>query len=150
MEYHIFTISGALKREILSIFQNLSSSLEINLVIFIQDTETNLFNDCSNEEKDICLLNFFHIAEKLFNSLTDYWSDYIDPSSGLSMKTDTQNFYSDIDGCSRLMKLDYTNFGGCMMMLHPKYGASFYPSTFITTAPVNIIQNQLEIILRAE
>lgn len=147
MEFQAFTLQGSLKREVLALFTEAHLENDINLVIFLQDTGMNLFDKSDNSDKDICLLRFFDIAEKLIKELSGYWCDYIDPSSGLPMKTLTNNHFSDIDACCRLLKLNYVQSGGCMLMEHPKYGCSFYPSTFITNAPIEKLVKTLENLL---
>jgi Methylmalonic aciduria and homocystinuria type D protein len=143
MEYHVFSINGAFKREVVSIFPVLSSSNEINIVIFFQDAGINLFSRSDVTEKDKCLINFFDVSEKLCDELNDYWCDYIDPSSGLPMKTNTLRCFSDVEACTRLMKMDYSQSGGCMVLTHHKFGQSLYPSSFITNAPESIIKYKL-------
>ena len=147
MEYQIFQVEGAFKREILTLFQKLKRSDNINIVLFFQDTGTSLLNRSDNSEKDECLIRFFEIAEKLCDELSEYWCDYFDPSSGLSMKSDSMIFFSDVEACSRLMKVNYVNCAGCMLINHQKFGTNFYPSSFITIAPIELVKLKLEKIL---
>ena len=72
MEYQIFQVEGAFKRELLTLFQKLKRSDNINIVLFFQDTGTSLLNRSDNSEKDECLIRFFEIAEKLCDELSEY------------------------------------------------------------------------------
>ena len=110
----------------------------------MQDTGIDLFEIADTSDKDRCLENFFAAAVMLDKELEGFWCDYIDPSSGLPMKTETNQCFSDIDACSRLLKLGYVQCGGCVVMEHPIYGFCFYPSTFFTVAPRHVVLEKLE------
>ncbi len=61
------------------------------------------------EEKDFRLERFAEMGESIRNALAEsgYWSDYIDPCSGLPMHGDNNNnVYSECDGyeCDRYIQ----------------------------------------------
>lgn len=138
----MFRIKGAFKRDLLAVFPHLRVHSEINVLIVLQDAGFDLFNRSDNLLKDQCLENFFKISEMLTKELAGFWCDYIDPCSGLFMKSDCNSFFSDIDACSRLMKLSYVQCSGCIVLTHPKFGSRLYPSTFFTSAPYSLLSQK--------
>lgn len=93
-------------------------------------------------EKDRLLENFSDWAAALCHELDarGYFADYIDPCSGLPMRTpNTTRVYSEVDGMELLLHYRCLNAGMCKVLLHPKYGAAVYPATLFTNAPLELL-----------
>lgn len=142
LEYHIRQCTGAFRRDLLHVFPQIHDSL--NIVIAFQDSKANYFDSKNYDaEKDLCLENFFKFSEELLEKLTGHWSDYIDPSSGLPMKSDPAGFYSDVEACARVLHMNHRNVAGCFVIDHPIYGVSAYISSFLTVASLEVIEEAI-------
>lgn len=71
------------------------------------------------------------------------WADYIDPCSGLPMRTPGNTVYSEIDGMAMLLPYERLNAGMCSVLAHPQWGTSIYPATIFTTAPPDAVAHVL-------
>ena len=125
-------------------------------------------------EKDECLERFLFVAEKTVSHIESatttvnqtnqknndytttsttttnsynnyYWADYVDPCSGLPMRTKScQRVYGEVDACETLLGYDCANVGCCKILSHPKWGSHVYPATIFTTAPAEVVVKALE------
>lgn len=144
MEVYVGTLGKALQREIRCLYLPEEEKEEINVVIVLQDSNVNWIEDYGLEEKDACLEKFYLFASSLKKELSNYWCEYFDPSSGLPVISNNCIAISELDICTRVLRLPYTSVGGCGILSHSKFGQSVYPSTFITTAPLISICSSLE------
>ncbi|CAM9767233.1 unnamed protein product, partial [Chrysoparadoxa australica] len=88
-------------------------------------------------EKDKLLNNFISFGAAICDRLESlgHWADYVDPCSGLPMRTRSNKVYSEVEGMQLLLRYQVLNAGGCKVLLHPKWGSAVYPATLFTTAP---------------
>ncbi|KAJ1925697.1 hypothetical protein IWQ60_004405 [Tieghemiomyces parasiticus] len=94
-------------------------------------------------EKDDKLINFVRWADCLRALLAarGYWADFTDPCSGYPVYSPRgASFYPDVAGCQYLLRYAVTTADGCSVLVHPRWDTSFYPATFFTTAPPNVIE----------
>ena len=101
-----------------------------------------------DEEKDLCLERFLKFAEIATNVLREknFWCDYIDPCSGLSMiHRDSQRVYGEVDALVTLLNYECTNVGCCKIVMHPKWGSSVYPASLFAIAPEDEVRDALRI-----
>jgi hypothetical protein len=143
MEYEVHSAKPALLREIRSVVQRFRKAETVCVAIFMQDLGKELVDEREVERKDWALQRFMRVAEELDRKLEGFNSDFVDPSSGLLVKSEDLAFFSDVDMCSRVMKLPVVACGGCMMVEHPRFGQRFYPSTFISDAPKEVIERKI-------
>lgn len=101
-----------------------------------------------DEEKDLCLERFMKFAEIATGALREknFWCDYIDPCSGLSMiHRDSQRVYGEVDALVTLLNYECTNVGCCKIVMHPKWGSSVYPASLFAIAPEAEVKAALEL-----
>ena len=99
-----------------------------------------------DEEKDLCLERFLKFAEIATKVLREknFWCDYIDPCSGLSMiHRDSQRVYGEVDALMTLLNYECTNVGCCKIVMHPKWGSSVYPASLFAVAPEDEVRDAL-------
>mmetsp|Transcript_10931 Transcript_10931/g.32517 ORF Transcript_10931/g.32517 Transcript_10931/m.32517 type:complete len:163 (-) Transcript_10931:1150-1638(-) len=99
------------------------------------------------KEKDELLEKFMEWAKKVCKTLEDqgYWSDFIDPCSGLAMiHQDSQIVYSEVEALSILKGYSTANAGCCKVLLHPKWGSSVYPASMFSCAPKDVLLKAIE------
>ena len=88
------------------------------------------------------LNNFINFAHDFCTTIQNagYWSDYIDPCSGLPMITKSCNkVYSEVDGMECCLNYKSYNAGYCKILQHPIWGSAVYPATIFVYAPTNYI-----------
>jgi len=98
-------------------------------------------------EKDRLLKTFIKFAKKFCMMIRDlgFWSDYIDPCSGLPMLSDGCNkTYSEVDGIEVVLQYKTMNCGCCKVLLHPLWGSAVYPASIFTTAPQILVTELLQ------
>lgn len=97
------------------------------------------FGEDSDIEKDHLLERFMEWAKKVCNKLIllGYFSDYIDPCSGLPMiHQEGNNVYDEVAALNAVLGYSVQNAGCCKIILHPKWGSAVYPATMFTKAPI--------------
>lgn len=47
--------------------------------------------------------------------------------------------FSEVDSFQTLLGYSVTTAGGCRIVLHPKWGANFYPATMFAVAPADVV-----------
>jgi hypothetical protein len=102
--------------------------------------------DNIEDEKDRLLETFMTFAKKICEKLIGqgYFADYVDPCSGLAMITkDSNKVYSEVDGAQQLLNYSVQNAGCCKILLHPSWSSAVYPATIFTTAPAEMITEEL-------
>eukprot|EP00899_Mesostigma_viride_P010122 jgi/Mesvir1/19110/Mv12855-RA.1 len=98
------------------------------------------------DEKNRLLDEFLKFSRTLEATLAaeGHWADYMDPCSGLPMvHRETQVVYSEVDSMEYLLGYKTANAGCCKVLLHPRWGSGVYPSTFFTTAPLDVVVSTL-------
>mmetsp|Transcript_2224 Transcript_2224/g.3500 ORF Transcript_2224/g.3500 Transcript_2224/m.3500 type:complete len:193 (-) Transcript_2224:121-699(-) len=98
-------------------------------------------------EKDRLLLTFFDVSEQFCKKVQEkgnYWCDYIDPCSGLPVKSDGQKVFSEVECAQTLLGYSVMNAGCCKIILHPDWGSAVYPASIFTTAPADVVVATLQ------
>lgn len=137
-------------REIKDFFVDLKKTKDLTVVLILQDSFCDLIEIRGFDQKDGCLERFFEIAVEIRQGLREFWSDYIDPASGLPVWTDSSRCFSDVEACIRLLKMEFVSCGGCGMIKHERFGYGVYPCSFITSAPCDVVVKCLSEILGKE
>lgn len=99
------------------------------------------------EEKDRLLNAFMDFARDFCERIrtAGYWSDYIDPASGLPMLTANCNkVYSEVDGMECCLGYKSYNAGFCKILTHPQWGSAVYPATMFVFAPRQLVLDILQ------
>mmetsp|Transcript_21132 Transcript_21132/g.44040 ORF Transcript_21132/g.44040 Transcript_21132/m.44040 type:complete len:199 (-) Transcript_21132:7-603(-) len=117
------------------------------------------WNDETAKEKDRLLEVFFFFCNELLSPIVEQVnndtameggrrldSDWIDPCSGLPMKTQTQVIYDEVASHSALLKYTVSSAGGCKVMLHDKWGEGGYPATLILSGTEDQVRKTLAVI----
>jgi hypothetical protein len=102
--------------------------------------------DDIEQEKDRLLETFMAFAKGLCEGLISkgHFADYVDPCSGLPMLTkDANKVFSEVDSAQQLLGYAVMNAGCCKVLLHPAWGSAVYPATIFTTAPVEVVEEEL-------
>jgi hypothetical protein len=150
LEYNIRPCTPALRRELKSVFPDLTQQ-DVNIIITFQDSKLDLTStNFSWENKDVCLevviyIQFFKFAESLGENLGNFWWDFIDPCSGLPVRgTPGPSIYDEVDACQRLLGMSMIRVGCCNVLSHPVFGTRCYPASILTTAPISLIKSAIE------
>lgn len=119
-----------------------SELTSLKAIILFQRSDMDFMQELQGyEAKDRLLERFFRVAEEICGRLEGSWVDYIDPSTGLPMKsTQGPGVWNDVDMIQRMMKMPVVAVGGCQLLLHPTYGAKCYPGVILTTAETEFIR----------
>ncbi len=150
LELSVHSCSKMMMREVYHIFPHLKKSHESVLAILtIQKSRLDVVRMGREieEEKDRCLETFMEFAELFIVRLCeeDYWADFIDPCSGLPMKTpDSNRPYSEVAGFEHFRRFQTQNAGCCKVLLHPRWGSACYPATIFTTAPYEAVRDVID------
>lgn len=152
LEISVHNCSKMMMREVHHIFPHLKRSHESVLAIpTIQKSRLDIVRMGVEieEEKDRCLEKFMEFAERFIGLLRDegHWADFIDPCSGLPMKTpDSNQSYSEVAGFEHFLSFQTQNAGCCKVLLHPRWGSACYPATIFTTAPYEAVRKAIIIL----
>ena len=149
MEVSVAKPSPVFLRELYPVF-NRDTSL-FNIVIIICKMDNDILDSQSNQQKerDDKLDRLMRMGAEFRKSLQKqgFFSDYMDPVSGLAMNSNTNIVYADSVGCERILKMDVVNIGCCKLISHKKWSTNIYPFTIFTTAPPQVILESLNEIL---
>jgi hypothetical protein len=115
------------------------------------------WNDETAKEKDRLLEVFFFFCNELLSPIVDQVNaevgaekplsiDWIDPCSGLPMKTQTQVIYDEVASHSALLKYTVSSAGGCKVMLHDRWGEGGYPATLVFSGTEDQARKALAIV----
>lgn len=152
LEYSVHSLPKAHKDDIRAVFPQLQEAQLKNLLVVstCQRAREDLVTvgEKVEHEKDRLLRVFTEWALDLCKALEQqqgYWSDYIDPCSGLSMvHRDSQSIYDEVAALSVLRGYKVSNAGCCKVVLHPQWGSFIYPATFFTLAPQKELQQAID------
>ena len=137
-------------RELQFVFpaENLTDIVCIPTMQFARTDLVNVGDDIE-VEKDRLLERFMATAKVLCDEFiaAGYWSDYIDPCSGLPMLNQTCNkVFSEVDGAEQLLGYSVMNAGCCKVLLHPQWGSAVYPASLFTKAPTDVVVEKLSML----
>lgn len=146
IEMSIHECCNSLLRELNFVFPNLNDTLKGTTLYAIATCQHARYDLSQigkeiDEEKDLLLEKFIAWAAVVSDRLSGYFVDYIDPCSGLPMRTpNTTCVYSEVDGMENLLRYRSLSAGMCKILLHPEWGAAVYPATMFTNAPLEEIR----------
>lgn len=146
------TLPRPLQREFNHIFHpsNLPADLEgISDAVFLviptnQEARVDLvgIGEHIEEEKDRLLNVYMAFARTVCLKIrkAGYWSDYIDPCSGLPMLSPNCNkVFSEVDGMECCLGYKSYNAGFCKILTHPLWGSKVYPASIFCYAPKDFV-----------
>ncbi|GKY92448.1 hypothetical protein MPSEU_000215300 [Mayamaea pseudoterrestris] len=153
IEVSVHTLPKPLQREFNHVFHesnmNLDGMSDNEDAVFLaiptnQQARVDLVavGDHIEQEKDRLLNVFMDFARVVCHKLkgAGYWSDFIDPCSGLPMLTlDCSKVYSEVDGMECCLGYKSYNAGFCKILTHPRWGSSVYPATIFCYAPKAVV-----------
>ncbi|KAG1659103.1 hypothetical protein FOA52_013749 [Chlamydomonas sp. UWO 241] len=144
IEYSVHACPAKIEKEVATVLPGADLS-KLLIVPTCQRAVTDLVKTGEDveKEKDELLEKFMAWAKKVCGSLEGqgFWSDYIDPCSGLAMiHQDSQIVYNEVEALSILKGYSTANAGCCKILLHPKWGSSVYPASLFTCAPLPALQ----------
>lgn len=147
MEYSVHCCPPKLRKEVQSVFPKVDTA-QLLMVPTCQKAAMDLvqFGEKADNEKDYLLERFLQWAVSVTDILLakGYWSDYIDPCSGLSMvHQDSQAVYPEVEGLVALLGYKTATAGCCKIVLHPKWGSAVYPATLFTMAPPDVLEDAI-------
>jgi hypothetical protein len=93
------------------------------------------------DEKDRLLNVYMGFAETICQRIRQagYFSDYIDPCSGLPMLTlNCSKVFSEVDGMQCCLSYKAYDAGMCKILMHPSFGSYVYPGTMFCFAPKDL------------
>lgn len=92
-------------------------------------------------EKDALLERFAAWASAVCDELGSggWWADYVDPCSGLTVRTRGGAVYPEVDAFETLLKWRTATAGGCKVLSHPRWGTAVYPATLLAAAPLPVL-----------
>jgi hypothetical protein len=111
------------------------------------------WGDAAAAEKDRLLERFSRWAAAVCGALEarGFWADYVDPCSGLPVRTPRANaVYAEVDAFEALLKWRTSSAGGCRVLLHPQWGAAVYPASLFAKAPPQALREAMEAAAREE
>ncbi|EGC28855.1 hypothetical protein DICPUDRAFT_43706 [Dictyostelium purpureum] len=104
------------------------------------------FSSATDEEREEKSLFFIETASNFCNIVKEngYWSDFIDPLSGVPyINRDNANSVFVPTDSVQMMGIDIIDVGCCQVMIHPTWKVRSFFSIMISTAPFEIIDNSL-------
>jgi hypothetical protein len=156
MEVSVHTIPKSLQREFHHVFERQvtfdslrEQGAEILAILTNQHALEDLISvgDRVEKEKDRLLNVFIEFARPLCHRVSDagFWADFIDPCSGLPMRTENCNkVYSEVDGMECCLGYKSYNAGFCKILIHPKWQSAVYPASIFVCAPRQLILQMLQ------
>jgi hypothetical protein len=148
IEVSVTPLSDAVRRELVKMFPTIDCS-KVVAVPTCQRATVDLvaMGPLVEAEKDRLLESFMSFASQVSQELmrNGYFSDYIDPCSGLPVLHHESNcFYDEVSGMQTLLKYNTMNAGCCKVLLHPVWGSAVYPATIFTDAPASVVSALLD------
>jgi len=148
MEYTVHAVPNTYRDEVKAVFPNADLDA-LKAVITCQKSQVDLVKQGEQveNEKNELLERFTFWSRDLCAKLEakGYWSDFVDPCSGLAMvHQDSQSVYDEVASLAVLRGFKVSNAGCCKVVLHPKWGSFIYPASFFTTAPESEIKKAID------
>jgi len=148
LEYSVHDCPKRYKDDMVAMFPGITTTGML-IIPTCQNSEVDLVRvgEEVEIEKDRLLERFCDWAKAVCEKLDKkgFWSDYLDPCSGLPVRTrEGQVVYSEVDALSTLLGFATANAGCCKVVLHPKWGSSIYPATMFTKAPLEELQMAIQ------
>ena len=74
-----------------------------------------------------------------------YWADFTDPASGYPVYSQRGGMTcNDVEVCLMCLKYRTVDIGVCKMISHPRWKTAVYPTSMVSTAPLDAIMEALE------
>jgi hypothetical protein len=156
-QYSVHKPPNLMRRELKCIFADCdfdSTEFKENLLIIptfqrVKTSDLTEFTAESEIEKNRLLEVFYSFAKLVCNILKgehNYWSEAIDPPSGLPLisANHTSSIYSEVDAAQMLLRYRIQQAGSCSIILHPSWGSRSYPATLFTIAPLHIVNKVIQ------
>ena len=118
------------------------------LVLLLQESDISLkkFNHRVIAEKDRLRANFLRLGCELIFTLQDrgYESDLFDPRTGCPLLAQKGELTLDDNAAVKaLLNYPVIEYNNCSLLQHPTWGDRVYPSTVVTTAPQDVIEDAI-------
>jgi hypothetical protein len=116
-----------------------------HLILFLQQSSISLqeSNTRVAQEKDSLRLEFIRFAGELVYALQDqgYKSDLFDPLTGYPVYTQIGRLTLDDNAVVKTwLNYSVVDYQNCSLLLHPLWNHNVYPSTMVTSAPLNLVE----------
>ncbi len=157
LELSLFTLPKSISREFNHIFPSTPVPPEHTVLIIptIQPSSQGSLLNWSDEiaaEKDRLLELFFTFAQTHLppHLPSSSWHDYIDPCSGLPMRTQTSStpIYDEVASFSAVLQYPTYSAGNCRVFAHPRYGEGGYPASCFVVGEVADVKKGIEELIR--
>ena len=115
------------------------------LIVVLQQSSNSLKESTSKvaQEKDYLRANFLRFGCDLISALQDrqYFCDLFDPRTGYPLFARSRMTWDDNAVVKALFNYPVTSYQQCSLLLHPVWKHNVYPSTIITSAPLDIVES---------
>ena len=115
------------------------------LILVLQQSSISLKESTSKvaQEKDHLRANFLHFGCDLIFALQDrkYQSDLFDPRTGYPLFARSKMTWDDNAVVNALLNYPVISYQQCSLLFHPVWKHNVYPSTIITSAPLDIVES---------
>lgn len=148
IEYSIHTIPKSMRQDIALVFSGIPNMIASMDEYYTLPTCQRAICDLTNWgglaaiEKDLLLERFVAWSSCICQELEKhgYWGDYIDPCSGLPVRTPYCTVvYPEVDALETLLRYKSYNAGGCKLISHPVWKTHVYPASFFVRAPLPLL-----------
>lgn len=147
LDLRVFACPRSLRRELPLIFPECPPDSTVTLVILVLKASCDLLamTPETHAEKDRLLLQSTRVGEYILSECTGYWVDWVDPCSGLPVKSSRCGpaGYNEVQGLELLWKMPIVQVGACKVAMHDQWKGSIYPVTVFTTAPKPVLDRVL-------
>lgn len=131
--------------------QRLLPDWEVNvsyLILILQQSSISLKNSTSKviQEKNRLRAEFIRFGCNLIFNLRElgYQSDLFDPRTGHPLLAERGIILDDNAVARALLNYSVISYRQCSLLIHPEWGARVYPSTIVTSAPLNLLESLIE------
>ena len=148
-QWSVHRIPASLKHEFPLIFPGVDPSDKL-LVVTYQRASVDLI-ECSpvvEEQKNFLLRRFVAWADyvRAYFSSTKYWVDFIDPCSGFPQYHQRGSVsHNDIDAIQQVFNYFVDSVAGCKVVSHPIWKTACYPAILYTNAPIQELENAIDV-----
>ncbi len=115
------------------------------LILVLQQSSISLKESTSKvaQEKDQLRANFLRFGCDLIFALQDhkYQSDLFDPRTGYPLFARSRMTWDDNAVVNALLNYPVISYQQCSLLSHPVWKHNVYPSTIVTSAPLNIVES---------
>merc|ERR1711924_125847 len=105
------------------------------------------WGDEQAKEKDRLLEQFVAWANAVREHILSegHWAEFTDPASGYPIHSERGGMtLNDVDLALVCLKYPTVDLGVCKLISHPKWKTAVYPTSMVSTAPLEVLQRALE------